>query len=88
LFFAFVFYLGGTPSVPKYKQKWSTKDNVFGSKFSPNTLIFVDPFFLIFWDVGSSILAPMCFSHSLLVDPIQTDLVYVQESEGGGATVR
>jgi hypothetical protein len=35
-----------TPSMLKCKQK------IFGAKFSPNTLIFVDPFLLIFLDRG------------------------------------
>ena len=31
-------------------KNWSTKVNVCGSKFVPNTSTYVDSFLLIFWD--------------------------------------
>jgi hypothetical protein len=47
-----------TPSVPKYNyisKSWSTKMNVSGPNFEPNTSSFFDSFLLIFWDGGSTL---------------------------------
>jgi hypothetical protein len=35
------------------RKKWSIKVNVFGAKFSTDTLTFFDLFLLIFWDGGN-----------------------------------
>jgi hypothetical protein len=43
------------PPLQNISKRWSTKVNVFGLKFEPNTSTFFDSFLLIFYNGGSKL---------------------------------
>jgi len=51
---SFCWFLSNAPTVPKYKQKFVKKINVYDSKFVLNTLTYVDSFLLTFWNGDST----------------------------------